>query len=72
MASKRDYEAIAAMMSRARGRREESRLGSLLHLQQELTDYFAETNPRFDRRRFEVACISRENESEKARRAEGR
>jgi len=61
MATQKDYKIIAAAISEARGRRDiKNPLERVLFLQRILTDALKEQNPRFDERKFEIACMSKE------------
>lgn len=58
--SKQDYEAIAAIISDARARHDESGAARLIRLTGAIGDYFASTNPDFDRNRFVTACLPKD------------
>lgn len=60
--SKKDYEAIAKII---RYQYETCSIPScvcLHRLKEDMADYFAKDNPRFDRIRFMAACRSRSND----------
>lgn len=58
MATQKDYEMIAKVLSDARGRRQQSRLDCLLQLTVELAAVFEADNPKFDRDLFTISCMN--------------
>jgi hypothetical protein len=56
--SKKNYEAIAALLRRqhVRSNRSTDAIAALDVLREDMADYMAEDNPRFDRGRFLAAC----------------
>lgn len=51
MLSRKNYEAIAGIISKSEGR-----YGTLWEIAKDLADYFEGDNPNFDRERFLKAC----------------
>lgn len=55
--TRKDYEAVAKILSNERGNRCASRLESVLEITVALADLFEADNERFDRNKWLVACM---------------